>query len=161
MGSRRMQNKWLGSSICHACHAFLRILSAHVCSSLNCEIGIARGMLHFHCQDSSHDGAWGKGTAFGAGERNVAGDKHSWHCNNRPNLFSIVKSWFSPTTHSLPCNTHINTVFKDTVNIITESLWIWKIHLNWDVNSSWPFLWNNCRIGLCLMLWEYGRVSDD
>lgn len=82
-------------------------------------------------------------------------------CNNRPTLFSIVKSWFSPTTHSLPCNTHINTVFKDTVNIITESLWIWKIHLNRDVNSSCPFLWNNCRIGLCLMLWEYGRVSDD
>lgn len=38
----------------------------------------------FHCQDFSHDGAQGRGTAFGAGERNVAGDKHSWHVTIGP-----------------------------------------------------------------------------
>lgn len=91
-----VQNKWRGSPICHTCLVFLRILSAHACSSLNCEIGIARRMLHFRCQDASHDGTQGRGTAFGAGERNVAGDKHSWHVTIVP-----IKSWFSPTAHFL------------------------------------------------------------
>lgn len=61
MGSRRDAESTTRLLICHACHAFLGLLSAQACSLFNCEIGIARAMLHFHCQDSSHDGAQGKG----------------------------------------------------------------------------------------------------
>lgn len=42
-------------------------------------------MLRFHCQDSSHDGAQGRWTALGAGEKkNVASDKLSWHVTIGP-----------------------------------------------------------------------------
>lgn len=81
--------------------------------------------------------------AFGAGE------KHGrWQallaCNSRPNLFGI-KSWFSPTTYSLPLPHTYKCCFQGHCKCYCRSIWIWKIHLKWDINSSCPFLWNSCR----------------
>lgn len=77
-------------------------------------------------------------------EKNMAGDKDSWHVTVSQ-IYLILMNPGSLQPHTpFPYCTHINAVFKDTVNIIAGSIWIWKIYLNWVVNSSCPFLWNSC-----------------
>lgn len=61
-------------------------------------------------------------------EKNMAGDKHFWHVTVGQ-IYLVLSNPGSLQPH-IPSSshTHINNVFKDTVNIIAGSIWIGKIH---------------------------------
>ena len=123
-----MQNQQLDSLICHACHAFLGLLSAQACSLFNCEIGIAREMLHFSLPRLLSWWSTRKGGLCLEPAKNMAGDKHFWHVTVGQ-IYLVLSNLGSLQPH-IPSSshTHINNVFKDTVNIIAGSIWIGKIH---------------------------------